>query len=77
MDGGDRINGFDFDNHRVLDHQVHSIAEIEPHPAIHDRKTNLCRRLESRVHELILQTCDVGALQIAQGRAQNELSLQR
>jgi len=41
MDRGDRVDGFDLDNDKVLDDHVHPIPQIELDPTIDHGKTYL------------------------------------
>jgi hypothetical protein len=55
----DRSNGLDRLNlyhHKIFHQQIYAIAQFELYSAINDRKTDLCRGLNSCAAEFVLQT---------------------
>jgi hypothetical protein len=69
MNGKDRLNGFDFDNHALVDEQVDSITDFQNDSVVHDGKDLLGFNVCSRPFELMPQTSVVWAFEQARAQA--------
>lgn len=54
MDGRNPFDGFDFNDHNILDQQIHPIAEVQLNPAVNDWKPNLQARPNPSPLEFVL-----------------------
>lgn len=59
----ERFHRLDLDHNKILNQQIDSIPQFEFRPSIHNRQTNLRRRLKTRCAEFELQAGCVRAFE--------------
>ncbi len=75
MDRQQLVDGLDFHDHRVLDHQIHAVSAVQLDAFVLDRQVNLPFETEAQLTQLIAEAFLVSRLQ--QARAQVPMDLDR
>jgi hypothetical protein len=61
--GLETLNGLEFDDNRIVDHDVEAIAHMEMDPLVFERQRNFGRGRQAAESQLMNQTDPIGTLQ--------------
>ena len=63
IDGREHVDGFDLNDHYVIDDKIETVACVEGKPAIHNGKRDLSFDLDATFSELIFEAMFVGGFE--------------